>query len=152
MIIRETEAQDAQALSALSAQLGYPAEPADIALRLEKLRRNPERHVFVAETVVSSPNAERIVAGFISFEPYETIYCAAGINITGFAGDEKLRRKGIGRALMHAVEQYAAENGFSFIRAESNAARKDAHEAYRKLDFDSEKAQIRFLKKIADAR
>lgn len=139
--------KDAHALSELSAQLGYPAKPADIALRLEKLRRNPENHVFVAETALA-PNEERLVAGFISFESYETIYCAAGINITGFAVDEKLRRTGIGSRLMAAVEHFAEQNGFAFIRAESGAMRKDAHAVYRKLNFDSEKTQIRFLKKI----
>ena len=139
--------EDAHALSELSAQLGYPTKPADIVLRLEKLRRNPENHVFVAETVLAS-NPERLVAGFISFESYETIYCAAGINITVFAVDEKLRRTGIGKSLMEAVEHFAEQNGFAFIRAESGAMRKDSHATYRKLNFYSEKTQIRFLKKI----
>ena len=75
-------------------------------------------------------------------------YRTAGINITGFAVDEKLRRTGIGKSLMEAVEHFAEQNGFAFIRAESGAMRKDAHAAYRKLNFYSEKTQIRFLKKI----
>lgn len=33
MLIREAEIKDAHALSELSAQLGYPAKPSDIALR-----------------------------------------------------------------------------------------------------------------------
>lgn len=105
--------KDAHALSELSAQLDYPANPADIVLRLEKLRRNPENHVFVVETALA-PNPERLVAG---------------INITGFAVDEKLRRTGIGKSLMEAVEHFAEQNGFAFIRAESGAMRKDAHAA-----------------------
>ena len=142
--------KDAHALAELSVQLGYPAKPADIALRLEKLRRNPENHVFVVETALA-PNEERLVAGFISFESYETIYCAAGINIMGFTVDEKLRRTGIGKSLMEAVEHFAEQNDFAFIRAESGAMRKDAHAVYRKLNFYSEKTQIRFLKKIERA-
>ena len=137
--------KDAHALSELSAQLGYPAKPADIVLRLEKLRRNPENHVFVAETALV-PNEERLEAGFISFESYETIYCAAGINITGFTVDEKLRRPGIGRSLMEAVEHFGEQNGFAFIRAESGAMRKDAHAVYKKLNFDSEKIERALLK------
>ena len=35
-------------------------------------------------------------------------YRTAGINITGFTVDEKLRRTGIGRSLMEAVEHFAA--------------------------------------------
>ena len=34
------------------------------------------------------------------------------------------------------------------IRLNSGLSRKDAHEFYRKLGFDNEKEQIRFLKKI----
>ena len=75
-------------------------------------------------------------------------YRAAGINITGFTIDEKLRRTSIGKSLMEAVEHFAEQNGFAFIRAESGAMRKAAHAAYRKLNFYSEKTQIRFLKKI----
>ncbi len=78
-------------------------------------------------------------------------YRTAGINITGFTVDEKLRRTGIGKSLMEAVEHFAEQNGFAFIRAESGAMRKDAHAVYRKLNFYSEKTQIRFLKKIERA-
>ena len=37
---------------------------------------------------------------------------------------------------------------FAFIRANSGSKRIEAHEVYRKLGFDSEKEQKRFLKKI----
>lgn len=147
MLIREAEEKDVNALSELTSQLGYPSEADDICVRLKNLLLNPKNRVFVAEKdfLADSNNS---IAGFIRFAPYETIYCDAGINITGFAVDEKLRRTGIGRSLMEAVERYAAQNGFAFIRAESVAMRKDAHSVYRKLNFDSEKTQIRFLKKI----
>ena len=48
------------------------------------------------------------------------------------------------KSLRLALEKYL----FAFIRAESGAMRKEAHAAYRKLNFDSEKTQIHFLKKI----
>lgn len=125
--LRAAGIKDAHALAELSAQLGYPAEPADIAPRLEKLRRNPENHVFVAETVLA-PNEERLVAGFISFESYDTIYCTAGINITGFAVDEKLRRTGIGSRLMAAVEHFAAHlKSYITVFARSQSCRMHWH-------------------------
>ena len=37
---------------------------------------------------------------------------------------------------------------FAFIRANSGSKRIEAHEVYRRLGFDSEKEQKRFLKKI----
>ena len=146
-LIRNAKEKDINALANLCAQLGYPAAHSDIAARLEKLRHNPKNHIFVAE-IPFQTGENNTVAGFISFESYETIYCDAGINITGFVVDEKARKTGIGRSLMKAVEFYAKENGFSFIRAESSSTRNDAHEAYRKLGFDSEKSQTRFLKNI----
>ena len=49
---------------------------------------------------------------------------------------------------MEEVEKYAIANKFAFIRANSGSKRIEAHEVYRKLGFDSEKEQKRFLKKI----
>ena len=97
-------------------------------------------HIYVA--------VEKKVVGFISFEHYETIYCDSGINITGFVVEEEQRNKGIGRTLMQEVEKYAIANKFAFIRANSGSKRIEAHEVYRRLGFDSEKEQKRFLKKI----
>ena len=53
--------------------------PSDIAARLEKPRHNSKNHIFVAE-IPFQTGENNTVAGFISFESYETIYCNAGIN------------------------------------------------------------------------
>ena len=79
MLIRDAEIKDVNALANLCAQLGYPAAPSDIAARLEKLRHKSKNHIFVAE-IPFHTGENNNVAGFISFESYETIYCNAGIN------------------------------------------------------------------------
>ena len=110
-LIRNAKEKDINVLANLCAQLGYPAVPSDIAARLEKLRHNSKNHIFVAE-IPFQTGENNTVAGFISFESYETIYCDAGINITGFVVDEKARKTGIGRSLMKAVEFYAERTDF----------------------------------------
>ena len=57
----------------------HAAAPSDIAARLEKLRHKSKNHIFVAE-IPFHTGENNTVAGFISFESYETIYCNAGIN------------------------------------------------------------------------
>ena len=78
-LIRNAKEKDLNLLANLCAQLGCPAAPSDIAARLEKLRHNSKNHIFVAE-IPFQTGENNTVAGFISFESYETIYCDAGIN------------------------------------------------------------------------
>ena len=78
-LIRNAKEKDINVLANLCAQLGYPAAPSDIAARLEKLRHKSKNHIFVAE-IPFQTGENNTVAGFISFESYETIYCNAGIN------------------------------------------------------------------------
>ncbi|MBP3609205.1 MAG: GNAT family N-acetyltransferase [Lachnospiraceae bacterium] len=64
----------------------------------------------------------------------------------GFAVSTEYRRQGIGRALMLQAESWAKKQGIRKIRLNSGGARKEAHEFYRAQGFDSEKAQICFMK------
>ena len=140
MIIREAVEEDAELLAKLATELGYKTTKDEVLKRFEKLKNKKGHHIYVA--------VEDEVAGFISFEHYETIYCDPGINITGFVVEEGQRHKGIGRKLMEEVEKYAIANNLAFIRANSGSKRVEAHEVYRKLGFDSEKDQKRFLKEL----
>lgn len=49
--------------------------------------------------------------------------------------DERSRRRGIGRALVAAVEEHASATGCRLVRLESRAARRDAHAFYRALGY-----------------
>jgi len=140
ILIREAVEEDAESLAKLATELGYKTTKDDVAKRFNKLKIKVGHYIYVA--------VEKKVVGFISFEHYETIYCDPGINITGFVVAEEQRNKGIGRTLMEEVEKYAIANNFTFIRANSDSKRVEAHEIYRKLGFDSEKDQKRFLKKL----
>ena len=70
------------------------------------------------------------------------------VNLLGLAVAKDYRRQGVTTALINRVERWAKDNGVKMIRLNSGSSRKEAHEFYRKLGFDNEKEQIRFIKSL----
>jgi len=140
LIIRNAEIIDAPYLSDLCKELGYETSTEEIKNRWTKLVQKKNHVILVAELDV--------VVGFISFESYETLYFDSGLNITGLVVSTKARQKGIGKKLIDAAENYALMNGLSYLRANSGMSRIEAHQFYRKIGFDLEKDQKRFMKKL----
>ncbi len=70
------------------------------------------------------------------------------VNLLGLAVAKDYRRQGVATALINRVERWAKDNGVKMIRLNSGSSRKEAHEFYRKLAFDNEKEQIRFIKSL----
>lgn len=139
--IRRTQPDDAADIAAIcSHDLGYSCAETEVRGRLASLDEGREA-VFVAEY-------EGKVAGFIHAEVYQTLYFEPMANILGLAVAEAYRRKGYGRALLDAAENWAKEKGIHYVRLNSGAVRIEAHRFYRVAGYDSEKEQIRFLKKL----
>lgn len=120
--------------------LGYECDPELTKSRLKNLDGQREK-VFVAVD-------NGIVAGYVHAEKYNCLYWESAVNILGLAVSGESRRKGFGRALMKAAEDWALENDIKIIRLNSGVGRKDAHKFYRKAGYGNEKEQIRFLKKL----
>lgn len=141
MIIRKANVNDADDIHKICQDdLGYNCTVDLVKKRLENLDLNRER-VFVADV-------DGRVAGFVHAEDYKTLYFDELINLLGLAVANDYRRQGVATKLIDFVEQWAKEMGIRMIRLNSGSSRKEAHEFYRKLGFDNEKEQIRFLKKI----
>ena len=51
-----------------------------------------------------------LVVGYISYEPYYTLYMDPGLNITALVVDNQYQNKGIGKALILEAEKYAKKN------------------------------------------
>lgn len=142
MIIRKANVNDADDIHKICQDdLGYNCTVDLVKKRLENLNLNRER-VFVADV-------DGRVAGYVHAEKYNVLYFESIVNVQGLAVSKAYRRNGCGKALMDAVETWAKECGIRMIRLNSGSSRKEAHEFYRKLGFDNEKEQIRFLKKYS---
>ena len=140
-MIREARRSDSRAIQALcTSDLGYPCGEELVAQRIAGLDKEREC-VLVAE-------AEGAVVGFVHVERYDTLYHPSMANILGLAVSGPFRRRGTGARLMLAAEAWAKSRGIGELRLNSGGSRKEAPAFYRKLGFDSEKTQLRFLKKL----
>ena len=138
--IRKAEMYDSKSLVELSKQLGYETSEELVIKRFELLR-NRDQEVYIAEI-------NKIIVGYISFEPYVTLYMNPGLNITALVVDKNNYKMGIGKELIRIAEKYARENGLYFLRANSSSIRSEAHKFYRAVGFDNETDYKRFIKDI----
>lgn len=141
MIIREANIKDAFSIGKISCDdLGYECDDALVSYRLSNLDSKREV-VFVAEI-------DENVVGYVHAETYDVLYSESMINILGLAVASAYRRNGAGKALLLEVENWAKKLGINKIRLNSGSARKEAHEFYRVMGYDSRKEQIRLIKDL----
>ncbi|MGN0524253.1 MAG: GNAT family N-acetyltransferase [Eubacterium sp.] len=141
LTVRQAKVDDAFGICKICCDdLGYNCTEDLVKKRIGELDLNREQ-VFVAQY-------NNCVIGFVHAEDYKTLYFDELVNLLGLAVSNEYRRQGVATALVNQVECWAKERGVKMLRLNSGSSRKDAHEFYRKLGFDNEKEQIRFLKKI----
>ena len=141
LIIRNATVQDASGICKICCDyLGYNCTVDLVEKRLSELDLAREQ-VFVAEY-------SSTVIGYVHSERYKTLYFEELVNLLGLAVAKDYRRQGVATELMNQVEHWAKDNGIKMIRLNSGSSRKEAHEFYRKLGFDNEKEQIRFIKSL----
>jgi GNAT superfamily N-acetyltransferase len=68
--------------------------------------------------------------------------------ICGLVVDERQRGAGLGRDLVAAAEQWAAERGYLTVRVRSNVIRTDTHRFYERLGYVVMKSQLSFTKTL----
>ncbi|HER7286650.1 TPA: GNAT family N-acetyltransferase [Streptococcus pyogenes] len=86
--------------------------------------------------------------GYVHAERYETLYASDGLNLLGLAVLPAYQRRGIGSALLRALESQAKQESIAFIRLNSASHRKEAHAFYRNIDYADDKTQLRFIKNL----
>ena len=122
--IRAATNSDAQAIADLLAELGYPVEPADLLLRLDRFTSVGNGRVLVAV-------ADGVVRAFAAVEITYPIHHSKPVaHLSSFAVGRPARRQGIGRRLLGAVEQAARDAGCSDVVVTSAEHRADAHAFY----------------------
>jgi GNAT superfamily N-acetyltransferase len=130
---------DAPALAVLSGQLGYPAEAAQVAARLDRM--TGEHRVWIARAD-GRPIAwlHAYVARHLVDDPY--------VEIGGLVVAEGERGHGVGARLLDEVHAWARELGHDKTCVHSNVLRADAHRFYERAGYLLEKRQGVFTRRL----
>lgn len=121
--------------------LGYDFPEEVLRQKLSRALADSAQRVWVAE-------ADGKVAGYLHAEGYDVLYAPHMKNILGIAVSGDCRRKGIGRRLLEALEDWGKETGAKAIRLNSGETRTGAHTFYRSCGYFSDKKQLNFKKYI----
>ena len=139
--IKEIQLSDAAGIQQISQEdLGYECSLSLVEEKIKSLNTNREQ-VFVA-------CKDNIVSGYIHVEKYDTLYFETMCNVLGLAVKKEFQKMGIGKQLLSAGENWAKENGIKYMRVNSGISRVEAHQFYKHMGYESEKEQLRFIKKI----
>jgi len=143
MRIRPITAADAPAVAALSGELGYETEAGDMVARLAAVLAAPEHAVFAAE------GDDGAVLGWVHVGARLLLIDPLSAFVEGLVVAPRERRRGVGRALMAAAEDWARDRGALVIRLRSAASREDAHAFYRELGYRRGEPALGFEKPLA---
>lgn len=138
--IRAMESGDVEEISRLCDALGYPATSDAVARRFFALSSSARDIVVVAiDGGVVVGWAHAFLSMLLETDPF--------VEIGGIVVAEAARRRGAGRLLMSAVEQWAASHGCVEVRLRSNVLREGAHRFYESLGYQRLKTQSTFAKR-----
>ncbi|HEX3987375.1 MAG TPA: GNAT family N-acetyltransferase [Acidobacteriaceae bacterium] len=122
-LIRPLSPEDAPAAAELSAQLGYPASPADLRPRIEAL-------VATTDHIVLAAVLNGRLVGWIDAAIERHLQDPDTVNIGGLVVDDAARGSGIGKRLCEAIEDWARSLSIPTVRVRSQIKRTDAHRFY----------------------
>lgn len=139
--LREAGAADADALAALSGELGYPKTAAEMVATLAWIMARDGQAVWVAER-------DGQVLGWLHAGERMALESALRLEVLGLVVTETARGQGIGAALLDAAERWGRERGVARIELRSNIVREDAHRFYRRQGYLQSKTSLTFQKAL----
>jgi cobalt/nickel transport system ATP-binding protein len=142
---RRAGPHDASALAALATELGYPSEPAGMAVRLSGLLTSAADAVFV----VADAGGELL--GFVHAAEKRLLVSEPFVELEGLIVSAAARRRGVAALLVAAVEHWSLERGVGELRVRARVERDVADRFYRGRGFDLEKQQRVFVKRLEGA-
>lgn len=141
-IVRRATIDDADRISDLSAELGYPTPVETLRPSLEAILQRPEDVVFVAVL-------DGRVVGWAHGSYRVVLSDGARCEVLGLVVEEAHRGRGVGRRLMQAIEHWTREMGALQVTLRSRTLRSDAHRFYERLGYVQQKTQFKFAKKLS---
>ena len=140
--IRNARESDSGEIARLCTQLGYPAHEEEMGARLASLKGSDAHWIAVA----AGPDSNLL--GWVAAEHRLSLESGERVEIVGLVVDRAARRRGVGRALVSAVEAWAVSRGVSTILVRSNVARSDSHEFYTRSGYGRIKTQHAYAKNL----
>ena len=140
--LRPATLADTPEIARLSNELGYPANEAAFAVRLESLLNRHNHRVFVAQIDPAT------LLGWVAAERRLILEIGETIEITGLIVDPHSRRAGVGHALVSVIEQWATAERVASLWVCSNMIRTESHPFYEKLGFVYTKTQHVYAKHL----
>lgn len=138
--IRDALPEDAPALARLLDQLGYPTSADAVGRRVELLAASEADRLVVADL-----DAE--VVGLASLHESRSVeYDEPVAKLAAIVVDRDHRRRGVGEALVEAMEKEARARGCCLIFLTTAERRAGAHAFYRRIGF--EETGRRFAKRL----
>lgn len=134
--------EDAPEVALLSGQLGYPATTAVVERRFAAMAGREDLVALVAE------DAAGTLIGWIQAHAETLLESDPVPVIGGLVVRERARGRGVGRALLRAVEAWAAGRGYPGLRVRSNVVRERAHRFYEREGYARTKTQHNFTKPL----
>ncbi len=138
MHIREASAADAVALAGLINELGYEVSPGGVAERLA------DQHAMGLGTLVAEADGGAVI-GCASWSLMRVLHRPGPVGrVSMLVVSQAERGRGVGKALMAAVEAKCAGLGCVLVEVTSNVRRDKAHKFYEELGY--EKTSFRFAR------
>ncbi|HEV2721294.1 MAG TPA: GNAT family N-acetyltransferase [Thermoanaerobaculia bacterium] len=139
-MIRDAREDDAAQVAALLGELGYPTTEAQVRARIAALTARDDY------TVRVFADADTIL-GVISLQVHPGLEIDEPIGlITALVVGTKARRRGVARALVEDVLDFARKHGCARVNVGSGLHRADAHAFYEDIGFT--RSGIRFRKTL----
>ncbi|UUZ81145.1 GNAT family N-acetyltransferase [Paenibacillus sp. P26] len=143
--IRTAITNDAEAIAGLMSELGYPASPESIALRMRKMEADLMYCTLVADF------RGRVIGMIHLRTVYSYINDDVGAQVSTIVTKPEFRGQGVGKELMKHGENWAREQGAQGILLNSGIKkeRDDAHRFYEKIGYKI--TGYRFAKRLTDS-
>lgn len=139
-VIREAVIDDAEPVSRLITELGYPTPPEAMRSRLSTVLADPNYAAFVAEADGEAVGVAGAVLSWY-FEKDGLYARLAVLSVTSTA-----RGLGLGSRLVQVVETWAAAKGAREVIVNSGLQRVDAHRFYERRGYS--RTGFRFVKSL----
>lgn len=150
LIVRPISAEDAKAVTVLSAQLGYEVPVEAIYERIARLSSCTERQVAFVACLGPDPGKDfrAEIVGWIEASIVHELQSPPCVSISGLVVSETHRSLGIGKRLCAEVEAWSRKQGVTTIRVASRISREGAHRFYLREGFERIKTWAVFEKML----